>query len=265
MSGQARTYTSAMPAYQSSARYDLVICDIDGCLAPEASLPMDVAALAKVAEHNRQAERAGDRPLVTVCTGRPQPFAEAICRFLHNTRVPSVAENGVWLYHPGTNAYVLDPTITPEHLEIVHQAERLVHDRYAAQGVTLQPGKSASVTLYHPDPEHLKAICPEVRAEFERRGWPFRVSMTWLYINCDLAHVSKATGIQRLLEEVGIERGRVAGIGDTTSDVPLAQAVGLFACPANAQDEIKALAAYISPYAETAGVVDILRHLADAG
>jgi hydroxymethylpyrimidine pyrophosphatase-like HAD family hydrolase len=250
-----------MSEIETSARYDLVICDVDGCLAPESASPMDAARLAQVAEHNRLAAERRDRPILTVCTGRPQPFAEAMCRLVHNDSVPCVAENGVWLYYPGSNLYEMDPDITPEHLDAVHEASKLLAAKYGPRGVTQQPGKVASVTLFHPDTEYLRSIAPAVREELERRGWPFRVSMTWLYINCDLKHVSKASGVHRLQMATGVERARTAGIGDTMSDLPIAEAVDLFACPANAAEEIKQYAHYVSPHEETAGVLDILRHL----
>src|SRR5262245_11585234 len=63
-------------------RYDLVISDIDGCLQPESSGTMDLHELARVAEHNEQAAARRDRPLVTLCSGRPQPFVEALCKLL---------------------------------------------------------------------------------------------------------------------------------------------------------------------------------------
>jgi hydroxymethylpyrimidine pyrophosphatase-like HAD family hydrolase len=251
-----------MASFSTTARFDLVICDIDGCLAPEGPEPMDLANLAEVAAHNRLALARRDRPLVTVCSGRPLPFAEAMCRLLQNTTLPCVAENGVWLYHPGTNEYLIDPAITAENRDAVYQASRLLAELYADQGVTQQPGKSASVTLYHPDTNYLRSIAPAVEEALHARGWPFRVSMTLLYINCDLAHVSKASGIARLLTATGITGGRAAGIGDTLSDRAIAESVAFFGCPANAVEEVRPWARYVSSHAEAAGVVDILRRLA---
>src|SRR5690606_33068882 len=105
------------------------------------------------------------------------------------------------------------------------------------------------------DTSILHEISPEVQAEFERRSWPFRVSMTWFYINCDLKFISKASGIRRLSERTGIPVSRMAGIGDTMSDRPIAEHVKHFACPANAAQEIREFAAYTSTEPEVYGVL----------
>lgn len=246
----------------TSRRYDLVICDIDGCLSPESSDPISIHKLAEVARYNELAKSQQDRPLVTVCSGRPEPFCEAMCRLLQNDRYPCVAENGVWVFDPVTNVYEMDPAITAEHLEMVHSTSAWVMKNYGKHGVTLQPGKSASVTLYHPKPEYLQSILPELKAEAEASNWPFRMSMTWFYINCDFTFVTKATGIKRLLEATKIDPARTIGIGDTMSDKSIADTVSWFACPANAQDEIKQHADYISEYEQVDGVLDILQQVA---
>jgi hydroxymethylpyrimidine pyrophosphatase-like HAD family hydrolase len=241
--------------------FDLVICDIDGCLAPESSAPMDIDRLRQVAEHNRAALRDQDRPLLTLCSGRPLPFVEALCRTLQNSVAPCVAENGVWLYHPQNNFYDMDPRILPEHLHAVHEASQLLASLYRAHGVSLQPGKVAAVTLYHPEPMYLQSIVADVRNQLHRRGLPFRVSMTLLYINCDLEHVSKASGIRRLIDYLQVPQTRLAGIGDTTSDLAIADNVAFFGCPANALNEVKERATYVAAQEEIAGVLEILARL----
>ncbi|MCW5753755.1 MAG: HAD family phosphatase [Phycisphaeraceae bacterium] len=240
---------------------EAVICDIDGCLAPESSGPMHAEVLARIARWNRASiERGG--PILTVCSGRPQPFAEAMCRLLGNDRLPCIAENGVWLYDPKTNRYERDPAITPEHLQAVHEVARWVEQELSPRGVVMQPGKSASVSLYHPDPEYLRStIRPIVETAFRVCGWPLRVSMTWLYINCDLAHVSKGSGIDRLCAAAGLQRDRLVGIGDTLSDEAIADRVAWFACPANADPRLKARAHFLASEPEAMGVLEILSRL----
>lgn len=245
----------------STRRFDAVICDVDGCLSPESSEPMDVRRLGEIAAYNERAQGAGDRPVVTLCSGRPEPFVEAMCRALGNRTIPAIAENGVWLFHPERNGWDRDPAITAEHLRAVGDASRWVERELGPRGVVMQPGKTASLSLYHPDTELLRGLEGRVREAFTREGWPLRVSMTWLYINCDLTHVSKGTAIDRLTAQTGLTRERLAGIGDTAGDSYIADRVAWFACPANASEQIRPRAAYIASQREIAGVIEILDRL----
>ncbi len=250
-------------SFRSTAAYDVVICDIDGCISPESHAPIDGHKLTRLAEYNRLSLQQHDRPLVTLCSGRPIGFVEAMCRLIHNTQVPCIGENGVWMWLPDDNSFEIDPTITPEQLQIVHEASTLLRSQYEPKGVVLQPGKTAAVSLYHADTDYLRSIMPVISDEFARRGWPFRVSMTWLYINCDLQHVNKGTAIDRLLARTGIDPARTAGIGDTMGDRFIADRVAWFACPANADAEIKQRADYVSEFEEIDGVLDILQRLSE--
>lgn len=242
-------------------RFDAVICDIDGCLAPESSTPIDAAGLLKIAEHNRRAQGEGDRPVVTLCSGRPEPFVEAICRMIGNRSVPAVAENGVWLFHPESNGWDRDPAITAADLAGVGEARAWVEKELGPRGVVMQPGKVASLSLYHADTGYLRGLEGQVREEFEKRGWPLRVSMTWLYINCDLKHVSKGTALDRLIAQTGLRKERLAGIGDTAGDRFIAERVAWFACPGNASEEIRVRANYVAAAREIEGVLEILERL----
>ncbi|MDI1289918.1 MAG: HAD hydrolase family protein [bacterium] len=239
-------------------RFDAVISDIDGCLGPESAEPVDAHALAKLAEYNRLAESKGDRPMITVCSGRPQPYCECLCRVIANTKLPCICENGVWLYDPRTNRYLRDPAILPEHLQAVAEATRYIELELCPQGVVIQPGKTASISIWHSDTPTLKSLMPGLRTTFAKHDWPFRVSDTVAWINCDLAHISKATGIARMLELTGLSKPRLAGIGDMPGDLAIRQHVVRFGCPSNAHTEILAAADDISPHPEIQGVLDLL-------
>lgn len=236
-----------------------MICDLDGCLAPEDGGAFDLQALGELAEHNHRAIRTGDGPIVTVCTGRPQPFAEGMCRLLGNTRVPYVSENGVWVSDPASTLSERDPGLEARHMEQIVEITRWVESELGPRGVTIQPGKSASVSLYHPEAAYLRhEIMPLVSRAFEVCGWPLRVSMTWYYINCDFEFISKGTGLDRLCARAGLVRDRLIGIGDTASDGVIADRVAWFGCPSNAADEIKARADAVAGSDHALGVIELL-------
>jgi len=247
----------------ATRRYDAVICDIDGCLGPESHGPLDAPRLAELAEYNRLAHEHGDRPVVTLCTGRPLPYAEAVARLIGTKTLPVVCEMGVWLWHADTNVFDPDPGITPEHVRVVREAQAWIEATFGRANpsgpVSQQPGKMCSISLYHPDTAYLKSLEPVLVEAFERKGWPFRVSSTWHWINIDLAHVSKATGIERFMAHTGLTRDRLAGIGDTMGDLAIREHVEHFACPANADERLRAHADLVSDGNEIEGVLDILQ------
>lgn len=244
-----------------AARFDAIICDIDGCLAPESHHPLDADSLARIAHHNRLACDRRDRPVLALASGRPFPFVECLCRLTANTSTPCIAENGVWLYDPRDGAFVIDPAISNDHVDAVGALIAWMRRELFPRGVVMQPGKSASASIYHEDTAYLMSLIPSLEDRCAREGWPIRVSHTVRWINLDLAHVSKATGIARLIERTGFAKERLAGVGDSLSDLAIAERVGFFAVPRNADERLKPHAHYVSPREEIEGVLEILARL----
>jgi hydroxymethylpyrimidine pyrophosphatase-like HAD family hydrolase len=242
-------------------RFDAILCDIDGCLGPETNAPFDVPHLSTIAQYNREAIRTRSQPVLTLCSGRPQPFAEALCRVIGNSLLPCIAEMGVWLYEPANNRFMIDPSILPEHKRWIREATGYIEETWLPKGLIIQPGKSASISLWHADTAYLMSLKPILAQHFASKGWNLRISSSVAWINCDLAHVSKGTGIERFRQVTGFTTPRLAGIGDTMGDIAIREQVSYFAVPSNAQDELKRHADYISPHAEIEGVLDIIKHL----
>lgn len=235
---------------------DAIICDVDGCLGPESHAPLNAPALTRIASYNQRAAKGG-APVLTMCTGRPQPYVEALVRLLA-VPVPAVCEMGVWIYDPRDNTFHMDPAITPEHVAMIRAAQTWIERELLPLGVAIQPGKNASISLWHRDTDRLMALKPRLVETFEREGWKLRVSNTVAWINCDLAHVSKGSGLDRLFAMMGYRKERLAGIGDTMGDMCIRDRVRVFACPANAAPDLKAKADYVSVKENIEGVLEML-------
>lgn len=224
---------------------------------PEDAHPADLSALARVADYNRAALEQANRPVLIPCTGRPQPYAEAVCRALG---CPLAAcENGVWVYDFLAHRWHMDPAITPDHLAAVRAFERWVEAELGPRGCFLQLGKHASATVFHDDVAWLaREVVPRIEALIAECGWPMRVSMTWTCVNVDLKHVSKATAIDRIIAAHQLRHDRLAGIGDTASDLFIRDRVAWFGCPANAADALKPKADMVASRPLALGVLDLL-------
>jgi len=245
-------------------RFDAIVCDIDGCLISERTGPMDLDSISRIAAWNGNAQTQRDRPTLTLCSGRPITAVEMISRAVGNVTLPAVGEMGVFLYLPTSTSFEMDPSITPEHKASVAEARAWAEEVLVPEGMVIQPGKHASISIYHPDPKTLhEKIVPRVESVTAQNDWPMRIGATWEWINWDLKHINKSSGVQRLADKAGIETERLAGIGDTMSDMAIRDKVAWFACPANAADGLKEAADYVSPHEEAEGVLDILQNLPD--
>ncbi len=239
-----------------------MFCDVDGCLMPEGQESSDLIALQHVAEYNRYAMQDEDRPVIVPCTGRPQPYAEAVCRLLGCSAIPAICEHGAWIYDFAAHRWSLSPTITNDDLRAVRELESWVRAELGPRGCFLQLGKTASATVFHDDVSWLAAeVVPVLERLIASKGWPMRVSMTWTCINVDLAHVSKGRAISRLIQQFQLDPARLAGIGDTMGDLAIREQVAWFGCPANADDQLKGHADAVSPSSLANGVVEMLDQL----
>ncbi len=82
------------------------------------------------------------------------------------------------------------------------------------------------------------------------------------YIEYRARGTNKGRGLAMLRKSLGIPRESVLSIGDYLNDIPMAEESGIFAVPANALEEVRAVADYISPSSNDEGAVaEILEEL----
>ena len=116
------------------------------------------------------------------------------------------------------------------------------------------------MSLFTKTPDCFDLVTARVQAFADTiPGLELAITPTHYYLNSDFVGVTKGAAIQRLLAQLGMGKEETAGIGDTMGDISIREAVGFFACPANAVPGIKAVADYVSPYPDIRGVLDILK------
>jgi hydroxymethylpyrimidine pyrophosphatase-like HAD family hydrolase len=228
----------------------LVCCDNEGCIIDAKGRAFDNRALADLAD-----AIAAFPGTFTICTGRSQPYVEAMVQTLGlvDSEIPCVCEGGGLLYVPRSDRY-----------EVIGQ--KIIGD---AVRTLLPPGsyreelgKLSCHTVY-PEPGYtVEGLFDLIVA-----GGLTGVELNRSIASVDITPkgVDKAHGIAEILIRTGLGWSDVLAIGDSWNDLPMLRSAGLAACPANAVAEVKAVADYVSPEPSTRGVIDILRWASSDG
>ena len=236
----------------------LLVFDIDGVLTDGETRMLDLPLLEQLATMNRAARTDPIQPAVTICTGRPAPYAEAMLQAIGGY-LPGIFENGAGLYVPDGYRFLAHPELGHNgHMKMVRQ--RLEETLVQSGQAYFQPGKEYTLTLFATDP-----------AETGRLGQQTAVALESLQEHVDLVFsvsclnvlprgMDKGKGVEFLARYTGYQLDEMLGVGDSDVDEPFLAAVGYRAAPANANVAIKQLAHYVAPRATSAGVRDILRY-----
>ena len=112
----------------------LIVLDIDGVLSPGEAHTFDLGLLARLSDLNRRARQGEAVPAVTLNTGRPSPYVEAVMQAIDGWQ-PALYESGAGLYFPQSYQFQAAPGLTPTHLSEL----RLIIERLD-QAIVPAPG-----------------------------------------------------------------------------------------------------------------------------
>ncbi len=77
-------------------------------------------------------------------------------------------------------------------------------------------------------------------------------------IEINAAGVNKARAIERVCQRLGIEMNQVMAVGDSLNDIKMIQEAGFGVAMENAQEEVKAVADWVTTHHTTSGVADAI-------
>jgi hydroxymethylpyrimidine pyrophosphatase-like HAD family hydrolase len=214
--------------------YTALATDYDGTIAYEGTV--DQSTLAAL----DRARRAGFTLLLV--TGRE--LVDLFDTFPHCSMFQRVvAENGAVLYTPDSKAVrTLADAPPPSLLEAL-----------ARQAVPVSVGRSIVATVEPHEHSVLTAI--------HDLGLEWHVIFNKGSVMALPADVTKATGLQAALEELGIACQHVVGIGDAENDQAFLRMCGLSVAVANALPSVKAGVHMVMPGERGTGVVELIDRL----
>lgn len=237
----------------------LVVVDVDGCLTPGEAQPWDFSVLQRVADLNRRSREDPNQFAVTLCTGRQEPYVEALMQAI-DAHQPAIYENGGGLYFPSSYRFAENPAITPEQRARLAEIRRMLTRELVEPGIgQFQPGKQVSLTLYPTrDGVTFSQLAALARRALNGKADGFTITPSVTSVEILPDGIDKGVGVEWLSCETGIPLAQIAGIGDAPGDLSFLRCVGFSAAPANAVDDVKRAVGYVSEFEDGRGVVDIL-------
>lgn len=211
----------------------LFVLDLDGCVTHPFKTP-HWESISKVRDYNLQSRIDPSIPGLSICTGRPYPYAEAVAQWL-DIDLPIVFESGGGIYHPADQIISFSPYYDEYSQEVESLktwADELVRDAY--QDVLIEFTKKTDIGFVHNDHNKIQQIL-ELAEQYVGSNYPmFEVHHTEVSVNVILSKCNKGHGLRWLSDVTGISLDNMAYIGDSSGDVSALKLVSKPFSPSNA-------------------------------
>lgn len=236
---------------QPGRRIEVFACDIDGCLAAAEHAPYDLTALRRMAELNALSRVSADVPALTLVTGRPHAYVDAVTQVL-GIDLPVSFENGAGLATRRPYRAWLSPDASAGQRELQAFSELVA----AQPRMVLQLGKVASLSVFPAVEGYgLEELLTDVEGLVRRSGVALALDPSTDCVNVLIPGVDKGTGFAWLLDELGVPAQAVAGIGDSLGDLAWLTACGMSVAPSNAVPEVRAAVDSVLPGQDVAAAL----------
>ncbi len=224
----------------------LFITDLDGCVTDPFQTP-DWGAYTELRALNLQSANDEFIPPLTICTGRPMPYAEAQAQIL-GVSLPFIFESGGGMYDVKKNELIwsesFDDIAKDQIAEIRKWAQEEIFSVYS--GVIPEFTKFTDVGFIHPDSTIIDRIY-DLAVKFIHDQFPsFEVHKTEVSVNIIQTGANKGKGISMLCDYLNLKLDEVAYIGDSSGDIPGLTIVGMPFSPANAIEQTKEVSEVMS-------------------
>jgi Cof subfamily protein (haloacid dehalogenase superfamily) len=259
----------------------LIVCDLDGTLVGD-----DLALSPRTIDAVQRAQARGIA--FTLATGRGFPSTRRFADTLDIT-APLICYQGAQIRTPAGHV-IHESTLHRVHLlpviaycqdrgwelatycdDEIYQTTRMYdqayYDRWFSLPIhqvddlmTALPGAPIKFIAIAPSREGADQLELDLRALAAQRFQVMR-SHAW-FVEGLAADVSKADGVARLAQRLGIPRGRVMAIGDSGNDASMVEWAGLGVAMGNASPDVKRVARMVAPPQQEEGAAWAIEHFA---
>lgn len=233
----------------------LFITDLDGCMTDPFITP-DWDAYSQIRALNLASANDDSIPPLSICTGRPMPYAEAQAQLL-GIRLPFIFESGGGMYDVVKNEITWTPALTEEvEKEVLDiKAWSKVHLIEPYTAAIPEFAKFTDIGIIHQDSDIIDEMFDK-SVEYISENHPlFEVHKTIVSVNIILKKANKGEGIKMLCNHFNLMLNEVAYIGDSSGDVPGLDIVGMAFAPSNSAQVAKD-AAVVTKGESTRGVLE---------
>ncbi len=236
------------------------LVDLDGCVS-DPFIPPNWALLTELRNLSEQAHTESVIPKLGICTGRPASYAEAVGQWLA-IQVPILFESGAGLLNIQTQEVLWNPQL-PENAQEVSLIARRFIAELAAKYPEIQPESSKHIDagLISSNSDIIKYVLPKMRLFVAENCPQLEVHATDNSINTVWPEANKGEGIRWFSKHMHIPLNHIAFIGDTSGDVPAIELAGIGIAPANAKEQNKKSAQWVTKASTTAGVIEAWHQL----
>ncbi len=217
----------------------LFITDLDGCISMP-FIPPKWDIISEIKELNELSKTDSTIPPMTICTGRPMPYAEAVYQWLGMYK-PFLFESGGGVYDMSQNKLHWHPTFDEQREQELSELKSHLKKNFIEKYPNTIPefAKFTDSGIINQTPAVIYEMYPQIKKYVEENYPDFEVHYTDVSINVISKSTNKGEGIRFLCQLLELELSEVAFIGDTGGDRPGLEIVGMPFAPANGKDTVK--------------------------
>lgn len=217
----------------------LFATDLDGCLT-EPFLTPNWDLFTQIRHLNARSKSDELIPSLTICTGRPQPYAEAIAQMI-DIELPILFESGAGMYHPKEVNIQWADFVTNDRLEQILVVKEFLRREIVPNfsNVTLEFSKHTDAGLIHTDVYLISKMYEIIQKFVDENRFDTEVHTTDVSVNVLIKGSNKGVGLSWLTKKLEVPLSDSAYIGDSSGDIPALKIVGRGYAPSNASEKVK--------------------------